>query len=175
MPAVAGVWAEVVSECVLDALVDLQQHGATGRQMGRCLIEHPLYQPGSPLGREEGVVRLGKHLRRPLDTLGQVREIGADQLEVSGQRLEQVSLNFAPFAALFSPEAHLSSLQKLERQALLSLKGHFQLDNLLVFNRKFFPTWQRRFVVYERRRDLPRVGIAALAAEAYLPFQSERK
>jgi hypothetical protein len=25
--------------------------------------------------------------------------------------------------------------------------------------------------VYERRRDLPRVGVAALAAEAYLPFQ----
>jgi len=65
MPAVAGVWAEVVRECVLDALVDLKQHGATGRQMGRCLIEHPLYQPGSPLGREEGVVRLGKHFRRP--------------------------------------------------------------------------------------------------------------
>ena len=33
-----------------------------------------------------------------------------------------------------------------------------------------YPQWQRRFVVYERRRDLPRVGIAALAAEAYLPF-----
>ena len=31
-------------------------------------------------------------------------------------------------------------------------------------------TWQRRFVVYEKRLDLPRVGIAALAAEAYLPF-----
>ena len=42
--------------------------------------------------------------------------------------------------------------------------------NLLVFNRKFFPSWERRFLVYERRRDLPRVGLAALAAEAYLPF-----
>ena len=28
--------------------------------------------------------------------------------------------------------------------------------------------------VYERRRDLPRVGIAALAAEAYLPFAGRR-
>jgi lysyl-tRNA synthetase class 2 len=52
------------------------------------------------------------------------------------------------------------------------LKGHFQLDNLLLFNRKFLPRWQRRFVVYERRLDLPRVGIAALAAEAYLPFSA---
>ncbi len=51
------------------------------------------------------------------------------------------------------------------------MKGRFQLDNLLLFNRKFFPSWQPRFLVYERRRDLVRVGVAALAAEAYLPFQ----
>jgi lysyl-tRNA synthetase, class II len=82
----------------------------------------------------------------------------------------RLSLNFAPFAALLAPEAELSALQRIERRALLRLKGRFQLDNLLLFNRKFFPQWQRRFVVYERRRDLPRVGIAALAAEAYLPF-----
>jgi lysyl-tRNA synthetase, class II len=88
---------------------------------------------------------------------------------------ERVSLNFAPFAALLAPEADLSGLQDLQRRALLTLKGHFQLDNLLTFNRKFFPEWERRFVVYERRRDLPRVGIAALAAEAYLPFQAERR
>jgi lysyl-tRNA synthetase class 2 len=88
---------------------------------------------------------------------------------------ERVSLNFAPFAALLAPEADLTGLQEVQRRALMTLKGHFQLDNLLSFNRKFFPRWERRFVVYERRRDLPRVGIAALAAEAYLPFQSERK
>jgi lysyl-tRNA synthetase, class II len=82
----------------------------------------------------------------------------------------RVSLNFTPFAALLAPEAELSALERIERRALLRLKGRFQLDNLLLFNRKFFPEWQRRFVVYERRRDLPRVGIAALAAEAYLPF-----
>jgi lysyl-tRNA synthetase class 2 len=87
---------------------------------------------------------------------------------------ERISLNFAPFAALLAPEARLSPLQRLERRALLALKGHFQLDNLLVFNRKFFPGWQRRFVVYERWRDLPRVGIAALAAEAYLPLAGRR-
>jgi lysyl-tRNA synthetase class 2 len=87
----------------------------------------------------------------------------------------RVSLNFAPFAALLAPEAELSGMQEVQRRALLTLKGHFQLDNLLLFNRKFFPEWERRFVVYERRRDLPRVGLAALAAEAYLPFQSARR
>ena len=84
----------------------------------------------------------------------------------------RISLNFAPFAALLAPDAELSTVQKLQRRALLALKGHFQLDNLLLFNRKFFPLWNPRFVVYERALDLPRVGIAALAAEAYLPFQT---
>jgi len=83
--------------------------------------------------------------------------------------LERISLNFSPFAALLAPEAELSALQRFQAHALRALKGHFQLDNLLLFNRKFFPSWERRFVVYERRRDLPRIGIAALAAEAYLP------
>ena len=69
-----------------------------------------------------------------------------------------VSLNFSPFAALFAPEAHLTPIQQMQRRALLSVKGHFQLDNLLAFNRKFFPNWERRFIVYEHRRDLPRVG-----------------
>jgi lysyl-tRNA synthetase class 2 len=87
----------------------------------------------------------------------------------------RVSLNFAPFAALLAPEARLTALEAVERRALLSLKGHFQLDNLLLFNRKFFPEWERRFLVYERRRDLPRVGLAALAAEAYLPFRNARR
>lgn len=83
--------------------------------------------------------------------------------------VERISLNFAPFAALLAPEAELHGAQRVQRRALLALKGHFQLDNLLLFNRKFFPEWHRRYVVYERRGDLPRVGIAALAAEAYLP------
>ena len=83
----------------------------------------------------------------------------------------RVSLNFSPFAALLSPDGELSVAQRVQAATLRRMKPWFQLDNLLLFNRKFFPGWQRRFVVYERRRDLPRVGVAALAVEAYLPFQ----
>jgi lysyl-tRNA synthetase class 2 len=85
-------------------------------------------------------------------------------------RYERISLNFAPFAALFAADAELEPLQRVERRALRSLKGQFQLDNLLHFNEKFGPGWSRRYVVVERRRDLPRVSVAALAAESYLPF-----
>jgi len=87
----------------------------------------------------------------------------------------RISLNFSPFAALLAPDAELTPRQQLGRRALLTTKGHFQLDNLLSFNRKFFPAWERRFLVYERRLDLPRVSLAALAAEAYLPFQENRR
>ena len=85
-------------------------------------------------------------------------------------RFARVSLNFAPFAQLFE-RSDLTLGQRLFRAVLRRLKGWFQLDNLLLFNRKFFPEWQPRFVVVERVRDLPRVSVAALAAESYLPFQ----
>src|SRR5207302_370285 len=73
-----------------------------------------------------------------------------------------VSLNFSPFAALLSPEVELSFAQRLQAATLRRMKPWFQLDNLLLFNRKFFPSWQRRFVVYERRRDLRRLHAPAL-------------
>jgi lysyl-tRNA synthetase class 2 len=89
--------------------------------------------------------------------------------------IARVSLTVSPFASLLAPAVELTLAQEIQRRALLALKGRFQLDNLLAFNRKFLPQWERRFVVYERRRDLPRVGIAALAAEAYLPFGGGRR
>ena len=47
-----------------------------------------------------------------------------------------VSLNFSPFAALLGATTELRMGQELQRRALLTLKGHFQLDNLLAFNRQ---------------------------------------
>ena len=95
--------------------------------------------------------------------------VAIDRAKAEG--LARVSLNFSPFAALLAPDGELSVAQRVQAATLRRMKPWFQLDSLLLFNRKFFPSWHRRFVVYERRRDLPRVGIAALAAEAYLPFQ----
>ena len=47
-----------------------------------------------------------------------------------------------------------------------------QLDNLLRFNRQFSPGWLPRYMIVENRADLPRVAIAAMAAEGYLPHAS---
>ena len=87
------------------------------------------------------------------------------------QGFEKVSLNFAAFAALFDPDAELSGVRRIERNALLAVRSRLelQLDNLLRFTKKFQPVWQSRYVLYERRSDLPRIGLAALTAEGYLP------
>jgi len=86
----------------------------------------------------------------------------------------EVSLNFAPFAAVFS-DAEADAGRRLLRGALETLKFHFQLDNLIMFNRKFQPEWRPRFVVYEQLGDLPRVGLAGLAAEGYLALPGTRR
>lgn len=81
-----------------------------------------------------------------------------------------VSLNFAPFAKLLDPRARLGLGQRVTRTALLALKSPLglKLDNLLLFTGQFLPRWVPRYVVYEKRRDLPRVGLAGLASEGYL-------
>ena len=91
------------------------------------------------------------------------------------REFERVSLNFSPFAAVLGPDSQLSASQRVQRKVLHQLKGTFQFDNLLTFNRKFFPRWQKRYVVFERFADLPRVGIAGLAAEGYLPLVGQRR
>jgi len=88
---------------------------------------------------------------------------------------ERVSLNFSPFAAVLAPNGRLSPPQRVQRTVLYRLKGTFQFDNLLAFNRKFFPEWQKRYVVLESLADLPRVGLAGLAAEGYLPLVGQRR
>ncbi len=45
----------------------------------------------------------------------------------------------------------------------------FQIERLYRFNAKFFPRWEPRYFMYERRRGLPRAGIAALWLEGQLP------
>jgi lysyl-tRNA synthetase class 2 len=84
----------------------------------------------------------------------------------------RLSLNFSPFAGLLGPEAGLHSAQRLQRRVLLRLKGvmALQLDNLLRFNGQFSPAWIPRYVIVQAWADLPRVAVAAMAAEGYLPY-----
>ena len=85
---------------------------------------------------------------------------------------QQLSLNFSPFASLLAGGGQFAAAQRLQRRALLRAKRllALQLDNLHRFNEQFGPLRQPRYVVVESRADLPRVALAAMAAEGYLPF-----
>jgi lysyl-tRNA synthetase class 2 len=81
--------------------------------------------------------------------------------------IDEVSLNFSVFARLI--HGPRGPLQRVLARGLLVADSHFQIERLYRFNAKFFPRWETRHVVYERRLGLPRVGLAAMWAEGQLP------
>ncbi len=54
------------------------------------------------------------------------------------------------------------------RRVLLFMSRWFQIESLYKFNAKFCPQWVPRFLVFPNTRDLPRIGLAAMEAEAFL-------
>jgi lysylphosphatidylglycerol synthetase-like protein (DUF2156 family) len=85
---------------------------------------------------------------------------------------DSLSLNFSPLAGLFCAEASQSAWKRTQRRAALRVKSalSLQFDNLQMFNRQFCPEFRPRYLVLDRWTDLPRVVVAAMAAEGYLPF-----
>jgi lysyl-tRNA synthetase class 2 len=82
--------------------------------------------------------------------------------------MQAVSLNFAGFAHVMAPGRELPPSQRAMRWLLSRTRGHFQLERLVTFNKKFGPRWERRYLVHREPRRLPVVGLRVLQAEAYL-------
>jgi lysyl-tRNA synthetase class 2 len=83
------------------------------------------------------------------------------------RELKELSLNFAAFAKwMHSPEKR--SERVLGKLVALG-NPFFQIESLYRFNAKFFPRWEPRFLVYEGKLGLARVGVAAMWAEGHLP------
>jgi hypothetical protein len=57
---------------------------------------------------------------------------------------------------------------KAWRGLLVFMSRWFQIESLYKFNAKFSPIWEPRFFVYPGGRDVPRMALAALEAEAFL-------
>jgi lysylphosphatidylglycerol synthetase-like protein (DUF2156 family) len=93
-----------------------------------------------------------------------------DVLQFAREReLAEVSLNFAGFAHVMAVDpATLPLHHRLLRWTLQRLHSRFQLERLVRFNVKFFPTWRPRYLLYRRRRDLPLAALRVLQAEAYV-------
>jgi lysyl-tRNA synthetase, class II len=88
--------------------------------------------------------------------------------------VKRISLNFAVFRAALERGERIGAgpVLRLWRNFLLFLSRWFQIESLYKFNAKFNPQWLPRYVVYPGTRDAPRIGMAALEAEAFLVWPS---
>jgi lysyl-tRNA synthetase class 2 len=88
----------------------------------------------------------------------------------------QVSLNFAVFRSALARGEQLGAgfVLRWWRALLLFASRWFQIESLYRFNAKFRPIWEPRFVCYPGARDLPRIALAALEAEAFLVWPTSR-
>ncbi|HEX3454594.1 MAG TPA: phosphatidylglycerol lysyltransferase domain-containing protein [Gaiellaceae bacterium] len=83
------------------------------------------------------------------------------------ESVEELSLNFAAFAR-FMHRPRNPAERLVGRVARLA-NPYFQIESLYRFNAKFHPRWEPRYLVFERRRRLTRVGLAVMWAEGQLP------
>jgi lysyl-tRNA synthetase class 2 len=88
--------------------------------------------------------------------------------------VKRISLNFAVFRAALERGERIGAGPVLRawRGVLLFMSRWFQIESLYKFNAKFSPQWVPRFLVFPNTRDTPRIGVAALEAEAFLVWPS---
>jgi lysyl-tRNA synthetase class 2 len=86
--------------------------------------------------------------------------------------ISRISLNFAVFRAVFERGGRLGAgpVLRLWRRCLLGASHFWQIESLYRANAKYRPTWEPRFLCFPTARDLPRITIAALEAEAFIVF-----
>jgi lysyl-tRNA synthetase, class II len=84
--------------------------------------------------------------------------------------VKRMSLNFAMFRAALERGEKIGAGPVLRawRRILVFLSRWFQIESLYKFNAKFNPEWVPRFVVFPNTTDAPRIGLAALEAEAFV-------
>jgi lysyl-tRNA synthetase, class II len=83
------------------------------------------------------------------------------------REVDELSLNFCVFADLLASGPG-GTFRAVVRRALRVADRVFQLERLLVFNRKFQPEWRPRYLCVERLSDLGLVGLAYMRVESLL-------
>ncbi|MGX4688610.1 phosphatidylglycerol lysyltransferase domain-containing protein [Streptomyces sp. JNUCC 63] len=122
-----------------------------------------------PWGRDGISLELMRRDRTADPGLNELLIVKALQ-QAPGLGVRRVSLNFAMFRAALARGERLGAGPALRawRGLLLFLSRWFQIESLYKFNAKFQPAWEPRFLVYPTARDLLRISLAALQAEAFL-------
>jgi lysyl-tRNA synthetase class 2 len=85
--------------------------------------------------------------------------------------VERISLNFAVLRSVFARAEELGAgpVIRLWSRVLRAASRLWQIESLYRANAKYLPDWRPRFLCFPSARDLPRIAIAALSAEAFLP------
>ncbi|MFB9389415.1 phosphatidylglycerol lysyltransferase domain-containing protein [Streptomyces coeruleoprunus] len=84
--------------------------------------------------------------------------------------ITRVSLNFAMFRSVFERGAKLGAgpVLRMWRSVLTFFSRWWQIESLYRANAKYRPTWEPRFMLFEKGADLLRIGVAAGRAEGFL-------
>jgi lysyl-tRNA synthetase, class II len=84
--------------------------------------------------------------------------------------IDRVSLNFAAFRDAIERGERIGAgpILRAWRWLLIFMSRWWQIETLYRFNVKFRPYWEPRFISYPSSRDIPRIAIAALEAEAFI-------
>jgi len=170
----AAAWRGTETErgfsMALDRLVDPRDPDAVfvvARQDGltRAFLQ---FVPWGPRGMSLDVMRRDRTAEPGVNELMIVDALRAAR----GLGVDEVSLNFAAFRSALERGERLGAGPFLRawRRVLLLASRWFQIESLYRFNAKFQPQWTPRFIVYPGTRDLPRIAIAALEAEAFLTW-----
>jgi lysyl-tRNA synthetase, class II len=82
----------------------------------------------------------------------------------------RLSLNFAAFRSALERGGKIGAgpVLRLWHSILVFLSRWWQIESLYRFNLKFQPEWSPRFLSFPSSRDLLKIGIAALEAEAFI-------
>ncbi|SNS25716.1 lysyl-tRNA synthetase, class 2 [Actinoplanes regularis] len=85
--------------------------------------------------------------------------------------VDRISLNFAVLRSVFARAEELGAgpVLRLWCRVLRAASRLWQIESLYRANAKYQPDWQPRFLCFPSARDLPRIAVAALSAESFLP------
>jgi lysyl-tRNA synthetase class 2 len=114
-------------------------------------------------------------MRRDRDTPNGLTEF----LVVESARLlgeagfDEFSLNFATFGRWLRAPAN--ALERGLARLLRVADRWFQIERLHRFNARFAPRWEPRYLLFSHPLQFPRVGLATLWAEGWLPAPRVRR
>jgi lysyl-tRNA synthetase class 2 len=94
--------------------------------------------------------------------------IAKTAMALGGQGYRRLSMNFAAWGRLFSPDVKLSAAQRAQRKVAQVLDPFFQITSLRDFNAKFDPEWEPRSIVVEDVESIPSVALLYASVEGFL-------